>query len=385
MGSRAGVASPGWGTRLLILTAIGTAAGFGAATQARPDPATAVPEPARSILARDIGLSPDQWRRLVSGRVVAGTLDTARRDELTLYGAMRVAISKEQFFARYLDIERFRRHEDVQQLGRFGAPPSAGDLAGLTVEPDTLRGVRKCRPGDCKMKLSAPMMDALRTGVNWSGPGAIDKGQRLFRQLLAELVAAYLREGDGALPVYADKSRPVRLPEVFAGLADRSILAALAPAARACLTAFPATPCDTAGSVVYWSKDAFGLKPVISATHAVVFRVPGHPHVLVGVAKQLYAIHYFQASMGLSIAVDDGTDPARPSMYLVYTNQFSIDAFDGVLGGLRRSITRSRAGGKVVEALEGLRRNLEQPDVAPARQDVTDGCPLPPARPRAGP
>jgi hypothetical protein len=377
MSGRVWVAGPGRRGRLVTLIVIGAVAGFGAAAQVRPVPADAVPEPARSILARDIRLSPDQWRRLVSGQVVAGTLDTARRDELTVYGAMRVAMSKEQFFARYLDIARFRRHEGVLQLGRFGSPPSADDVAGLTVEPDTLRGLRTCRPGDCKVKLSAPMMDALRTGVDWSAPGAPEQAQRLFGRLLADLVAAYLREGDVALPVYADKSRPVRLSDTFAGLADRSILAALAPAVRACLAAFPAATCDTVGSVVYWSTDDFDLKPVISATHAVVYRVPGHPNALVGAARQLYASHYFQASLGLNLAVDVGADPERPAIYLVHTNQFSLDAFDGMLGGLRRKITRGRASGKVADALEGLRRTIERDDPPPACQPPVTGCQRP--------
>ena len=46
--------------------------------------------------------------------------------------------------------------------------------------------------------------------------------------------------------------------------------------------------------ILYWAKDTFGLKPVVSAYHATIYR---GPRGLLIANKLLAATHYFNASL----------------------------------------------------------------------------------------
>ena len=85
-----------------------------------------------------------------------------------------------------------------------------------------------------------------------------------------------------------------------------------------------------------------------SVTHVSVYVQPGRAVIA---SKQLYASHYFDASLGLTAALDQGAGPVHPSMYLVYLNRSRIDLLAGFWGGLRRAIVRGRLR-------EGMRKHL---------------------------
>ncbi len=98
----------------------------------------------------------------------------------------------------------------------------------------------------------------------------------------------------------------------------------------------------------HWSTESFGLKPVASITHVYVYVQPGRAAIA---SKQIYASHYFDASLGLAAALDDPGDASNPGMYLVYLNRSSIDLLAGFFRGLRRAILRGRLR-------DGMRKNL---------------------------
>jgi hypothetical protein len=119
-------------------------------------------------------------------------------------------------------------------------------------------------------------------------------------------------------------------------------LGAIAPAYPRYLLEFPKVSLPVIDSFVYWSKEVFGLKPVVSVTHVSVYQNPAVPTMLIGASKQIYASHYFEASLGLTMAVDDGSLD-RPGMYLLYVNRTFADALSGAMSGLRRSAAARRA------------------------------------------
>jgi len=87
---------------------------------------------------------------------------------------------------------------------------------------------------------------------------------------------------------------------------------------------------------------------VASVTHVSIYVQPGRTVIA---SKQIYASHYFDASLGLTAALDDSASAPGSSMYLVYINRSRIDLLSGFLGGLRRAILRGRLR-------EGMRKNL---------------------------
>ena len=114
-------------------------------------------------------------------------------------------------------------------------------------------------------------------------------------------------------------------------------------------------------SFIYWSQEQFGLKPVVSVTQVSVYQDPAQPSMMMGASRQLYATHYFEASLGLTFAVDDGGE-VRPGIYLIYVNRTRADALTGSFGRVRRSVVHSRTRDGVEETLAALKRRLEGGD-----------------------
>jgi hypothetical protein len=97
---------------------------------------------------------------------------------------------------------------------------------------------------------------------------------------------------------------------------------------------------------------------VISITHvATAAAVDASPIAYAVGSKQIYATHYYDASLGLTLLVPDRTSSA-PSTYVVYVNRSRIDLFDGLFGGVARRIVAGRARALVSEQLQRLQRVL---------------------------
>jgi hypothetical protein len=102
--------------------------------------------------------------------------------------------------------------------------------------------------------------------------------------------------------------------------------------------------------LIVWSKIKFGLKPVIAINHVIIYKRERElgPQVL-AVSKQLYANHYFNASLALTAFV---TLPGSTS-YLVYENRSRADGLEGPFSKLKRNVVEKKA----VEGLKGVLQN----------------------------
>ena len=109
---------------------------------------------------------------------------------------------------------------------------------------------------------------------------------------------------------------------------------------------------------VYWSKELIRGRPVISVTHvATAAAIDDSPVAYAIGSKQIYAMHYYDASLGLTLLVPDRAAPS-PATYVVYLNRSRIDLFDGIFGGMARRLVAGRAKGLVAEQLQRLQRVL---------------------------
>jgi hypothetical protein len=59
---------------------------------------------------------------------------------------------------------------------------------------------------------------------------------------------------------------------------------------------------DVTEDFIYWSKQKFGLKPVIAVTHVSIYRKPESRRPLIA-SKQVCTSHYFEASLWLTAVV----------------------------------------------------------------------------------
>jgi hypothetical protein len=298
------------------------------------------------------GLTDDQWKALDRGETQARVLATREKREVAVVGVARLrATTTACFVARLQDIETFKKSPAVLRIRKFTPPIDPQDLADFPKEMGDLADLPNCAVGNCTIKLSAEMIERLRRDVDWSQPDHAIKAQSVLREELASYVQTYSHRGNSALIEYVDKDQPVALAREFRPvLYAQPGLSELVPEFREYLARYPNEPLANVSEFFYWSTESFGLKPVASITHVFVYVQPGR---VVTASKQLYASHYFDASLGLGAALEDRTDPSNPGMYLVYLNRSRIDLLGGFFGGLRRAFLRGRLR-------DGMRKNLAE-------------------------
>ena len=295
------------------------------------------------------GLTVDQWKAVNGGGPQARILDTKVKREVAVVGAAHLRASTTCFVTMLQDIENFKKNPAVLQIRKFGKPVDRRSIEGFRLEIADVDSLRNCRLGDCSVKLPVAAMERLGRDVDWTQPDRAVNFQAVIREELVAYLESYLDQGNAALIEYRDKGKPVRLTDEFRAVLDaRPGLAGLVPEFYEHMVRFPRDPSPDVTEFFYWSIETFGLKPVTSITHVSIYVQPGRA---VAASKQIYASHYFDASLGLTAALDDPGEVSGPGMYLVYINRSRIDLLRGFLGGLRRAVLRGRLR-------DGMRKNL---------------------------
>ena len=185
------------------------------------------------------------------------------------------------------------------------------------------------------------MIERFRKEIDWNTPNYQLAVTNLFKQMLLEYVRDYRTRGEAALIEYNDKQDEVSLA------AEQRALNAASSYVND-LLAQGKSDLQLAEDTIVWSKIKFGLKPVIAINHVRIFRRNSDtgPQVLIA-SNQIYANHYFNASLALTAFVNV-TDGA----YLVYENRSRADGLGGPFGKLKRGVVEKKA-------LEGLKAILE--------------------------
>ena len=300
-------------------------------------------------------LSAGEIGRIDGGQVVTRTLEVKHRREVATLGIIRIKTTPPAYVERLTDIVSFKRAADVLQIGTFSNPSRPADVASLTIDDVDLKGLRECRVDDCKARLSAEAIDGLRRNVDWHAPDASRKATQLMLQLFVDYVARYRQNGAAASMEYADRSPRMNVGQEFASLANAdTVTGKYASRLYRYLLEYPAPAQDGVTDFVYWSKELVRSRPVISITHVAIAAADDDGPVAYAIgSKQIYAMHYYDASLGLTLLLPDRTSTA-PATYVVYVNRSRIDLFDGFFGGVARKIVAGKARGIVAEQLQRL-------------------------------
>lgn len=301
-----------------------------------------------------MALTESELATVERGQPVAKILDVKEKREVAAFGIVRVQTPRPFFVERFRDIEQFKRSAAVLQIGRFSDPPRSEDVRDLIIDPVDIDSMRTCRVGDCDVRLSRATIERFRREIHWSSPRWRDEVTALARESLVEYAAAYLVAGDQALASYDDHKRPVVVADEFRSILDASHhVARTAPEFLDYLRAFPRQPLPGVESFLYWSKEKFGFKPVVSVTHVAIYT--GRPAVTLVVSKQIYASHYFDASFATT-ALIDASDGGFYLMYLNRTRAASLNK----LGGLAKPFAERRAREGMVQYLRAVKERLER-------------------------
>jgi hypothetical protein len=276
---------------------------------------------------------------------VVRSLPTSNKAEIAVSGLVNIQAAAGEFLRSYRESMTRKSNAAILEIGAFGREPSPADLETLTLEARDIEDLKECVVGACQVKLSAAMIERFRREINWDAADYKAKVTSLFRQMLFEYVKDYRARGDAALIEYNDKRDQVNLAEEQRALnAAPSYVNEFINDSKAGLELLEDT--------LVWSKIKFGLKPVIAINHISIYKRNGEvgPQVLIA-SNQIYANHYFNASLALTafVRVPDAPNGA----YLVYENRSRADGLEGPFGKIKRGVVEKKA-------VEGLRAILEQ-------------------------
>jgi len=278
--------------------------------------------------------------------VVKGIRSNDPRD-ISLYGEITIPSDPESALKAF-QLSLYLKEKSITQSGKFSAVPREEDLGSLTLSDNDIADLKKCTVGDCKLRLSATMIERFQKDIDWNASDYSERVNQLFRLMLVEYLTAYLRKGDDALIEYADQNPTVELSRE-----QESLLAKLlyvndtTPEFMRDLKTLLGSSMPVERSLS-WAKMSFGLKPVVVITDTSTYRsdIGGIRRVMV-LSKQIYANHYFDASLSLTAAIGDYT---HTNSNLLYVNHSRSAALAGSLTKIKHQVVERRA----TEALKNL-------------------------------
>jgi hypothetical protein len=306
----------------------------------------------QAILGDKLILDTTDFMSLEQGETVIKLLPALDKREIAVSGMVRMQAPAEMFLQSFRENMASKSNPAILEIGKLSNPASLDDFRELTVEDRDVEDLRQCVVGDCRLKLSAAMIQRLQTEVDWTGANYRPQVIQVLKQMLLEYVRDYLARGDEALIRYEDKAKAIRIADE-----QRELIAA---------SSFGALFEDQNGTVkpeltlvdnaIIWSKIKFGLKPVLAINHILIYkRAQQHGAQVLIVSKQIYANHYFDSSLALTAFMN--LPGQNPGSFLFYENRSRVDGLEGPFGKFKRSIIEDKA-------VSSLRSILHQSQVS---------------------
>ena len=307
-----------------------------------------------------IGLNDDQIQDIREGKAVAKVLNSPTPDEVFVFGSVYVESTPERYLALASDVDALRRLPNYLAIQEFSDPPQLADLAGFTLEDDDVKDLQQCKPGHCEVQLPSRTMQAFQQSINWSAPDRGDQVNRLAQEMALQALQKYMQGGNAALGTYRDKSHPTAVAETFTSLLGQmKPVPVYLPELDDYLLEYPKAPTSGIKSQFYWEKVNFGLKPTLRIVQAVVYQGTSADKPAYAVAvKQLYASHYFETALDLTVCVRD-PDTTKNGFYLITIKGSQQAGLTGLKGGIVRKVAIDKTRSSLEQALTTIKRRLE--------------------------
>jgi hypothetical protein len=306
---------------------------------------TAEPPP-RPFLRKVIQLTDDQLAAVDKGEVVTKQLQTTDKPEIAAFGVVKTAGSLDLLMHLAKDVRALRQVPQIPEMGIFSSPAKIEDLSGLHHPPDDIGALKRCKPGSCDVKLGSAALDQIAK-LDWKAPDAEAQAVALMNRMIVSYVNAYQQGGTDAMGGVMDKKEPkARSEEYKKLLAHSPYLVDYVKEFNDYLQSYPKGNLAGAEDTLYWAKDTFGLKPVVSISQMTRYQSPRG--VLIA-NKLLAASHFFNAALEIMAGVPT---PDGKGLYLLSLYRARIDPPTGMLGGVLM--------GKVRDGVEtGVKENLK--------------------------
>jgi len=280
-----------------------------------------------------------------------------------VFGSVYVQSTPERYLALAADVNALRKLPGYLAVGKFSDPPQLSDLDGFTLDEQDVDQLKSCKPGHCELQLPSEAIEAFQRSIDWSRRDKTEQVNRLTQQMAIECLSRYIQGGNAALGTYRDKSHPTEIGETFQSLLGWSkALPVYLPDVQRYLLDYPSVPSANFESEFHWEKINFGLKPTLRIVQTIVYRGTRSTGPIFAVAqKQLYASHYFQSALDLTVCVKDSSHPERAGFYLVTIKGSQQAGLTGFKGGIVRKVAVDKTRSSLERALASVKQKLEAP------------------------
>lgn len=308
-----------------------------------------------------VGLNDGQIREIREGKAIAKILDSPTADQVFVFGSVYINSTPERYLKFASDIDELRKLPSYIGIRKFSDPPQLSDLTGFTMDEQDFKQLKNCKPGHCDVQLPTEAMEEFQRSVNWSAPDANDQANRLAQQMALQALLNYQQGGNAALGTYRDKNHPAVVAETFASLLSRSkALPEYLPELHEYLLNYPKADSGNIQSEFYWEKVNFGLKPTLRVVQAIVYEGKSAERPAYAVAvKQLYASHYFESALDLTVCVKDDEHPGHAGFYLITMKGSQQAGLTGLKGGIVRKVAVDKTRSSLEKALASIKQKLE--------------------------
>lgn len=327
-------------------------------------------QPVEGFLQKYFPLSSGEREDLEKGAIVSRVLDHGANTEVALMGVTRLNVPKEYVVERVRHIKTLKKGKEVLQIGTL-SKLDLEDVKNLTLDEKDLDGMQDCKVGDCDLKLPAEWIKQYQAKTDSHSKDYVSQANAVMRQLIVDYAKDYTDKGNKALIVYHCDKDPVPLAEEFQGiLVQSTYLASYAHDFYEYLKELPDRSLENTESFLYWSKEQFGFRPVITVTDVTIHQrtVAGATEYLIA-SKQIFADHFYRGSLGLTFLMDDPQN--SKGCLLIYINRSRIGALGGFLSGLRRAIAVPRIRKGLEENMMHMKDRLESDFKDAAEEDLS--------------
>jgi hypothetical protein len=306
-----------------------------------------------AILEEHLGLKADDFARLRRGDVVVRMLRNPGEREFAVMGVAELPGEPTAWNATWDGVVSLKRTSpDFIDIGRFHVPPLLEDVDRVVLAPEIARQLDKCRPEHCIYNLSLPAIERVPAETDFN---------MFFRRVLHEVAVGYLERGDAALPVLANRKRPITTADAAEMLLSRRpSLAELAPRLDAHFRAWRAGAPLTSEDLFFWTREKVWKREVVSLVHAAFVEEPlpvGRRRVLV--ERTVYANHYFRGVFTITSVLE-----GEKASYLVLVNRTETDN-GGPFNFAERLLAGHLLKRRLSRQLRAMRDGLKSGSAAP--------------------
>ena len=200
------------------------------------------------------------------------------------------------------------------------------------------------------------MIEQFQKALDWQSTDYAGQATHLYKVMLLDYVRDYLKRGDAALIEYADKPQTSSLLD-----GQRALLSSLPTSFnefRQNGNSFSTQGWLPVENAIVWSKIKFGMKPVLAINHILIFKNEQEfgPQIVV-LSKQIYANHYFDASIALTGLARNSS--GNHENFLFYENHSLADGLQGMFTGIKRKLIEREAVDGLKAVLRGTKSRLD--------------------------